>query len=177
MLQQGAQLGWKVRLAGFFLNDPTLTQAVGNAAVGHVTVGIHMITVQTPQNTALIKEWRARFPDAPIFHRVPDLITGRGVNAWSWLFEVIKQAGTTDTETVIKTWEGSSFTAPWGKVTMRACDHQMQSPCFVAEIMAATDIPERLKFYGNALPYVGPPQEIAAEEIAIPAASGNKACL
>ena len=91
LLQQGAQLGWKVKLAGFFLNDPTLTQAVKDAAVGPVTTGIHMITVGTPENKALIEKWRAKFPEAPIFYRVPDLITGRGVNAWSWLFEVIRR--------------------------------------------------------------------------------------
>ena len=177
LLQQGAQLGWKVKLAGFFLNDPTLTQAVKDAAVGHVTTGVHMITVDTPENKALIEKWRAKFPEAPIFYRVPDLITGRGVNAWSWLFEVIRRAGSLDAETLIKTWEGSSFRAPWGDVKMRGCDHQMLSPCFVAEVMQPAAIPEAIRYYGNDFPYIGTATTIPAEVIVTPAVeSGNKRC-
>ena len=177
LLQQGAQLGWKVKLAGFFLNDPTLTQAVKDAAVGHVTTGIHMITVDTPENKALVEKWRAKLPEAPIFHRVPDLITGRGVNAWSWLFEVIRRAGSTDTEALIKAWEGSSFRAPWGDVNMRSCDHQMLSPCFVAEVMQASAIPEAIRYYGNEIPYIGAATTIPAEIITTAAGeSGNKRC-
>jgi branched-chain amino acid transport system substrate-binding protein len=177
LLQQGAQLGWKVKLAGFFLNDPTLTQAVKDAAVGHVTTGVHMITVDTPENNALIEKWRAKFPEAPIFYRVPDLITGRGVNAWSWLFEVIRRAGSLDAETLIKTWERSSFRAPWGDVRMRGCDHQMLSPCFVAEVMQPAAIPEAIRYYGNDFPYIGTATTIPAEVIVTPAVEGgNKRC-
>lgn len=177
LLQQGQQLGWKVKVAGLFLNDPTLTQAAGSATLGHVTAGIHMVTVNTPENAVLVSAWRARFPDAPIFHRVPDLITGRGVNAWTWLAEVVKRAGTTDSEAIIKAWEGSKHAAPWGGVEMRACDHQMLSACFVAEITPGAAIPEAMRYYGTDIPYVGPATLIPASEVTIPAAEGgNKRC-
>jgi branched-chain amino acid transport system substrate-binding protein len=177
LLQQGQQLGWKVRVGGFFLNDPTLTKAVTNAAVGHVTVGVHHITVDTPENREVVKAWRARFPDAPIFSRVPDLITGRGVNAWTWLGDVIARASSLDSEGLIRAWEGSKFRGLWGEVEMRACDHQMQSPCFVSEVMEPGRIPEPIRYYGMEFPYIGPATAIPKEAVSVaPRETGNPRC-
>jgi branched-chain amino acid transport system substrate-binding protein len=177
LLQQGQQLGWKVRIGGFFLNDPTLTKAVTSAAVGHVTVGVHHITVDTPENRATVQAWKARFPDAPIFHRVPDLITGRGVNAWLWLGEVIQKAGSLDAPALIKAWEGTKYRGLWGEVEMRVCDHQMQSPCFVSEVMEPARIPETIRYFGTEFPYIGPATAIPKEAVSVPPReTGNQRC-
>ena len=177
LLQQGQQLGWKVRIGGFFLNDPALTKAVTSAAVGHVTVGVHHITVDTPENRATVQAWKARFPDAPVFHRVPDLITGRGVNAWLWLGEVIQKAGSLDTARLIKAWEGMKYRGLWGEVEMRACDHQMQSPCFVSEVMEPARIPEAIRYFGLEFPYIGPATAIPKEAVSVPPRdTGNQRC-
>jgi hypothetical protein len=59
---------------------------------------------------------------------------------------------------------------------MRACDHQIQSGCGVAEIMKPADIPEALRFYPE-FPYIGPATLIPTAQVSIPAAeTGNKRC-
>lgn len=179
LLQQGGNLGWKVEVGNYFLNDPVVMKAVGKAAVGHVTADAYMTTVDSADNREFIKAWRARYPDAPIAYRVPDLTIGRCVNAVLWLADVIKRAGSTDADKVIKAWEGSKFKTPWGvEVQMRACDHQMQSPGYVASIMDAEKIPQDIRFFGSEFPYIGKPSAMItlADMTITPKDTGNKRC-
>jgi len=177
LLQQGHQLGWKIKAVGFYLNDPTLTSAIGDAAIGHVTTGINMITLDTQQNKELTKPWQARFPNATLFSKVPDLAVGQALSGFMWMLDVVTKAGSLDTETLIKTWEGDKFQALWGGAEMRACDHQVQSGCGVAEIVAPKDIPIDMRFYGDAFPYIGPATVIPREMVSVPLAeTRNKRC-
>jgi branched-chain amino acid transport system substrate-binding protein len=177
LIQHGAALGWKVTVGSYFLNDPVVLQAVGSAAVGHVTADAYLITVDTPENKAFLKAWRARYPDAPIGYRYPDLTIGRCVNAVLWVGDVIKRAGSMDTQQVIKAWEGSTFKAPWGEVEMRACDHQMLTPGYVAEILEPGRIPQDIRYFGNEFPYTGPATHIPRDEMTVPPReTGNVRC-
>jgi len=177
-LQQGAALGWKVKVGNYFLNDPTVLQAVGKAAVGHITADAYMTTVDTPDNREFIKAWRARYPDAPVSYKYPDLTTGRCVNAVLWVADVIKRAGSVEAPKVIKAWEGAKFKSAWGEVEMRACDHQMETGGFVAEIMEPDKIPQEIRFFGTDFPYIGRPlATISREDMTIPPKeTGNKRC-
>jgi len=176
LMQQGHQLGWKVKVVGFYLNDATLTSAIGDAAVGHVTTGVNMITLKTAQNAQTTAAWRAKYPNAPIAHRVPDLQTGQALVGNQWLLDVIKKAGSIETAALIKAWEGDSREVLWGPAQMRACDHQMQSACGVATVMKPADIAQELRFFPE-FPYVGPATLIPAEAIAIaPKETGNARC-
>lgn len=170
LLKHGASLGWKVKLADYFLNDPVHIEAVGGeAAVGHVAGDFYMITIDSPQNKAFLKKWSAKYKDAPIYYRWPTLSTGRAYWAVRFLAEAIKKAGTTDVDAVIKAWEGMSYEVPWGTVTMRACDHQMIGPGVVAEVQPTSE------FFD--IPYVGKPTIIPAEEITTPPElTGNPRC-
>jgi hypothetical protein len=42
--QSGPVKWWRVKLGTYFLNDPTNLQAVGKAAVGHVTADAYLMT-------------------------------------------------------------------------------------------------------------------------------------
>jgi len=71
---------------------------------------------------------------------------------------------------------GAKFTAAWGDVEMRACDHQMQTRGFVAEIMAPERIPAEMRYW-DAFPYIGPPTMIPREEMTVPPReTGNPRC-
>jgi branched-chain amino acid transport system substrate-binding protein len=178
LIQQGAQLGWNIKVVGFYLNDPTLAIAIGDALVGHITVGINQITLDTPAQRKLLEEWKPRFKDAPHFYRVPDLATGQAVNGAMWLLEVMRKTGTVDTAALIRTWEGDKYEAPWGQAELRSCDHQIISPCGVAEFLPPTKIPEQLRFYGMEFPYIGPASVIPANAVAVPLnETGNKRCI
>ena len=175
-MQQGHELGWPVTVVGFYLNDATLTSLLGDAAVGHVTTGVNMATLPTPLNVETIRAWRKRYPDAPISYRVPDLQTGQSLSGFSWFLDAVKKAGSTDTEAIVKAWEGDRTEVLWGPAEMRACDHQLQSGCGVATIAKPADIPEDIRFFPE-FPYIGPARLIGADLVSIPPAeTGNARC-
>ncbi len=170
LLKHGYALGWKVKLADYFLNDPVHIEAVGGKpAIGNVAGDFYMITIDTPQNKAFLEKWAAKYKDAPVAYRWPNLSMGRCYWAVRFLGEAIKKAGTTDVGAVIKAWEGMTYEVPWGTVTMRACDHQMIGPGVAAEIEPTS------KFYD--FPYVGTPTVIPAQQITTPPEkTGNPRC-
>ena len=177
LLQQGRALGWNVKVGSFFLNDPSTLQAIGADAVGNVTASDYLVTVDTPANTDFVKKWRARYPNPPLESTVPDLTMGRYAECVRWLAGVIKKAGSLDTARLIKEWEGAKFDMVWGEVEMRACDHQMQTPGYVAEVMVPEKIPQEIRYFGNDFPYIGRPVRISRDDIAQPARdTGNRRC-
>lgn len=152
-------------------------QAVKDAAVGHITADAYHLTLDTPENKASLKEWRAVYPNAPISYRYPDIGWTRAVNAILWLGDVIKRAGSLETDTLVKAWEGSRFRAVWGEVEMRACDHQMQTPGFVSEVMEPDRIPADVRYFGTDFPYIGKPARVSKEDLVVPPKeTGNKRC-
>jgi len=177
LIQQGKELGWKVRLVGNYLNDPAAIATLKEAAIGNIAIGMHQITIDTPENRAWIKIWKERFPNASLFSRTPDSANGLTVSGTEWLFDVIKRAGSLDTETLIKTWEGSKFRCLWGEAEMRACDHQMLSQCGIARIAPPAEIPEEFRVFGNDMPYLAPVGIVPKENATVPLAeTGNPRC-
>jgi branched-chain amino acid transport system substrate-binding protein len=86
-----------------------------------------------------------------------------------WMFDAIKRAGSTDSTKLIQAWEGASYNMPWGKVTMRACDHQIITPYKAALIVKDNE------FF--SFPYTGKPVIIPEEEITVPPSqTGNARC-
>jgi branched-chain amino acid transport system substrate-binding protein len=168
LLQQGAALGWKVTVGSFFL-DPPILSVTGKAAIGHVNAGDYLLTIDTPENRDFIRQWRERYPDAPLSSRFPELVL--------WLVDVIRRAGSSEAEKLIKAWEGSRFKTPWGEVEMRACDHQMLTPGWVAEVLEPERIPQNLRYFGQEFPYMGRATRISRDDMTVPPAeSGNKRC-
>lgn len=169
LIKHGASLGWKVRLGNYFLNDPLVLQEVGKDSIGHVAADAYMITIDTPENKAFLAKWATKYKDAPLAYRYPTLSTGRAYYAVRFMAEAIRKAGTTDVQKVIKAWEGMEFQAAWGKVRMRACDHQMITPGVASEVLPTSEYFD--------FPYVGKPMIIPAEAITTPPAeTGNPRC-
>lgn len=177
LLQQGAALGWKVKVGNYFLDDPDVMRTVGKAALGQITADAYLSTVDTKENREFIKAWRAKHLNAPIAYRYPTLTIARCVNAVLWAGEVIKRAGSVDTEKLIRAWEGAKFKAVWGEVEMRACDHQMLTQGYFAEVVEPDQIPPDLRHFGHEFPFLGKATVIARDEITVPPReTGNKRC-
>ncbi len=169
LIKTGASLGWKCITGNYFLNDAYRMQVVKEAAVGHMTADSYMLTIDTPENKAFRDAWHEGHKGMDVGFIWPDLAMGRCYYAVQWLGDAIKKAGSADAEKVIKAWEGMDYNMPWGKVTMRACDHQMLTPGVAAVIEAKSE------FY--PFPYGGKPVIIPAEEITVPPAeTGNPRC-
>ncbi len=167
-LKQAAGLGLKAKVGSYYLVDPYALQEIGDAVVGAVTVEIYMLTEDTPQNKAFIERWKKRKIDPD--HPYPTWLIGKAYQGFMFMAEAIKKANSTKTEDVIKAWEGLSFDAPVGRMTMRPCDHQVITPISVREIAKGPG-----PFY--KFPFVGTPLIIPAEKAAVPPGeTGNPRC-
>jgi branched-chain amino acid transport system substrate-binding protein len=168
LLKQAADLGLKAKVGSYYLTDTNALPAIGNAAVGNITVEIYMLTEDTPQNKAFVERWTKRKLDPG--HPYPAWLIGKSYQAFMFMAEAIKKAKSTKAEDVIKTWEGMSYEALVGRMNMRACDHQVVTPISVAEVL-----PGPGSYY--KFPFVGKPTMIPGEKGAVPPAeTGNPRC-
>ena len=149
--------------------DPVIMQDVKETALGHLVLNHSLIDLGNPVQKKFVQDFKEKHKDldpvvySPVF----------GVNdvyiAFQWLFDVVKRAGSTDSEKIIKAWEGASYNMPWGKVTMRACDHQIITAYRAAPIVRENE------FF--SFPYTGKPVVIPEEEVTVPPGeTGNPRC-
>jgi branched-chain amino acid transport system substrate-binding protein len=168
MIRAGGQLGWKAITAGGYLFDPVILQDVKEAALGHLVFNHTLIDLGNPQ-------WKKFYQDFSEKHKNLDKVAYSpvlGVSQYftlQWLFDVVKKAGTVDSDKVIKAWEGASYAMPWGKVTMRACDHQILTLYKAAPIVREND------FF--PFPYTGKLVTIPEEDVTVlPGKTDNPRC-
>lgn len=156
LFKQGRPLGLKQNIYGYYINDEVLIESLGddNFVVDSVGAEIYVVSIPTSKN----KEFVAKFHRDKGFY--PTWLRGKAYIATKFWAEAVKKAGTTDVDAVIKAWEGLSYDGPAGVWTMRACDHQVQSPIWTFEIKK--DNP----YFKHA--YVGPAEMIPAEKVEIP---------
>lgn len=166
--KQAADFGVKQPFGHIFLSDPVAMREIGKAAVGSITSEIYMVGVDNPGNRAFIERWNKqnKGTDNPW----PEFAIGKGYNTMMFLAEALKKAKSDDHDAVIKAWEGLEFDGLIGRQVMRACDHQIQTPVAVAEI-----VPGPGKFY--SFPYTGPVTLVPMDKVAVPPKeTGNKRC-
>lgn len=106
LIKTGAQLGWKAITAGGYLFDPVIMQDVKEAALGHLVLNHSLIDLGNPVQKKFVQDFKEKHKDldpvvySPVF----------GVNdvyiAFQWLFDVVKRAGSTDSEKIIKALGG-----------------------------------------------------------------------
>jgi branched-chain amino acid transport system substrate-binding protein len=175
LLKQGRDLGLKAVFGTFYLDNSTYMNQVRDAGLGSVAAELYLATIKTKKNQDFVKSWQAWFkkhyPDRPSFYLVPSSVslTVDGIN---FLGEAIKKAQSVDADKIIPAWEGMSYEGLTGKLFMRACDHQIQTPGFVATVQANHAFKNILDF-----PYLGDPIIIPAEKVTVPPAeTGNPRC-
>ncbi|MCJ7493136.1 MAG: ABC transporter substrate-binding protein [Deltaproteobacteria bacterium] len=168
LLKQAGALGLKTKVGSYYLSDPLSLPAIGDSAIGNITVEIYMLTEDTPQNKAFIERWKKRNLDPATPY--PAWLIGKAYQAFMFMVEAVKKAKSPNAGDVIKAWEGMSYDALVGRMTMRACDHQVMTPISVAEVL-----PGPGPYY--KFPFVGKPNMIPADKGAVPPAeTGNPRC-
>ncbi|MBI9085495.1 MAG: ABC transporter substrate-binding protein [Desulfobacterales bacterium] len=156
LLKQGKPMGMDAPFACYYANDDVMIKGVANdsAVIGSMGAEIYMLSIPTEKNKAFVAQ----------FHKdkghYPTWLIGKAYTATMFWAEAVKKAGTTDTQAVIKAWEGLEYDGPAGNWTMRACDHQAQVPYWTAKIVKKND------FFDHA--YVGEASMIPAKEVEVP---------
>lgn len=158
LLKQAKPLGMKAKFACYYLNDEQAITAVANddAVIGSVGAEVYMLTIDNPAN----KKFVEGFKKAKGYY--PTWLRGKAYLATMFWAEAVKKAGSAKVSDVIKAWEGLSYDGPAGTWTMRACDHQVQQPIWIAPVVAKNP------FFKHA--YVGPASMVAADKINVPCA-------
>lgn len=175
LMKQARGLGMKAIFGSYYLDNSTYMNQAREAGLGAVTAELYLASLKTKKNQEFIKAWQAWFKkhyaDRPSFYLVPSSVA-LSVDGLAFLGEVVKKAGSTDANKIIKAWEGMSFEGVTGKVTMRACDHQIQTPGYVAVMQPNHAFKSILDF-----PFLGDPIAIPAEIISVaPKDTGNPRC-
>jgi len=94
---------------------------------GWIVTGYPWYGVQTPEHSAFFVAYHKKFNDYP---RLGSVV---GYSAIKSIAAGVKRAGATDTEKMIKAFEGLTVDTPFGKISYRAEDHQSTMGAFVGK--------------------------------------------
>ena len=157
LIKQGRSLGLNAKIVSYYVDDDEMIETVGNDSyvLGDFGAQIYMLTIPGKKNQEFMERAHKDLGHWPSRMANPFIAT----MFWA---EAVKKAGATDTDAVIKAWEGLSYEGPAGVWTIRACDHQAIMPFWGAEIVKES------KFFNHA--YVGPATMIPAKEAEVPCA-------
>lgn len=95
---------------------------------GWIVTGYPVHSLKTPEHKAFFDAYQARYKDYP---RQGSVVGYAGIKS---LAEGIKKAGSTDTEALIKAFEGLQVVSPFGPITWRAQDHQSTMGAYVGKL-------------------------------------------
>ncbi len=143
-------------------DDDGVMNIAREAAQGCIQANMYILGVDTPKAKA--------FEDT--FHKFsngkwPSFVIMEAYIGTKMFIEAVKKAGSFDTDKVIKAFENLTWEGPIGPITMRAQDHQAQTPVVIADYAAKT------KYYD--FPYLKPISTIPAEKVSLtPEESGWK---
>lgn len=134
LLKQGRPMGMKQKVFSYYINDEVTIEALGddNLMIGNMGAEVYTLSIPTKKN----EEFVAKFYKDKGYY--PTWLRGKAYISTMFWAEAVKKAGTTDVAAVIKAWEGLTYDGPAGLWTMRACDHQVQTPLWYTEIVKTT---------------------------------------
>ncbi len=154
LVVQGRKLGMEIPIGATFLDDDGVMGIAREAAEGCIQANMYILGIDSDKARA--------FEDT--FHKYsdgkwPSFVIMEAYIGTKMFIEAVRKAGSFDTDKVIKAFEGMTWEGPIGPITMRAEDHQAQSPAVIAEYAPST------KYYD--FPYLKPIMTIPASDISV----------
>jgi branched-chain amino acid transport system substrate-binding protein len=139
-----------------FVTDQTLA-TVGEAGVGVWGNVNYTSAIDTPENKAFVAAWTAKYGSAPTNYEGE---TYAGMQA---IFAAVKAANSLAPGDISKAFGGLEVDTVFGKVTMRAADHQLALPNYLGRAVDKDGKPaiEVVKSYGPDV--ATPPADPACE--------------
>ena len=151
LVKQARALGVTAPVAGIFLADANGLPVMGDSAIGSVAATFMLLGINTPKakqfEEAFYKETKT-WPVEQIY---------QGYSGMMICAAAVKKAGSFDTQKVIKAMEGFEWDGPYGKVLIRAQDHQAILPLYVGKVEGKT------KYFD--FPYFTPVMTVPAKQI------------
>jgi branched-chain amino acid transport system substrate-binding protein len=123
---------------GLFKSVPVVSMLTGEpeyldplkdeTPAGWIVTGYPWSTIQTPEHTAFLQAYRARFKDYPRLGAVVGYSSVKSMAAG------LAKAGSADTEKLIAAFEGLKVQIPFGNIEYRAIDHQSTMGAYVGKL-------------------------------------------
>ena len=160
LLKQARRMGIKLPFANIYLTEPNFLHTVGvEGTKGLVTIsqyGTEAPAFKTPEQIKVYRMWHDLWEHkwkAPYNTRLYEHVGGN-IGSWIvqtyWFFDVMKRAGSTKAEKIIKVFEGDVCQFSNGKIVeMRACDHKVIQDLHIQIFVP----PAEQKEYFNIPPY------------------------
>lgn len=106
--------------------EPEYLEALGaDTPTGWIVTGYPWYAINTPENNDFTEAYRKRYAETP---KVGSVV---GYVALMSIAQGLKEAGTTDTESLIKAFEGLKLKTPYGPIYYRKLDHQSTMGVYV----------------------------------------------
>ena len=113
-------------VVSFLTGEPEYLDALKDEAPeGWIVTGYPWYAIHTPAHDAFLKAYDGKYHDHP---RLGSVVGYTLMNA---VAAILKKAGSTDPDALIKAAEGISFDTPFGPVAFRASDHQSTMGAFL----------------------------------------------
>ncbi len=116
------------KIIGHVLLNNYIVAATGNALEGAVGTSGYVSDIDTPENKVFVAAFQKQF------NRLPTDYEAMGYHGIRVIYEGVRKAGSVDPKDVAKALAGSTIPTIFGPVKVRAEDHQMLVPNFVARV-------------------------------------------
>jgi branched-chain amino acid transport system substrate-binding protein len=133
LVKAAKDAGLKVDFYTYYAGIAGGPTAIGEAGDGHVKMVAHWHqNVGDSKSDAIVQQYRKRFPDAK-----DDFVWLAQRNAIDMLVKAMTETKSTDPLKVARALEGMKWPSFTGEVTMRADNHQLLQPMYVATFTKA----------------------------------------
>jgi branched-chain amino acid transport system substrate-binding protein len=173
LLKQSRQMGMKTPVASIYVDDPNVLQMIGGpAGAGMTVLQTYIPSINTPLNKKFNELWNVQWktwqrPYNHVLYKWPANFLGSSAISLYWLFDVMQRAKTTNSDALIKIWEGDKYESITGPLFMRPQDHLMLSNIFLSELVFPN------KWFDNNASW-GPVVEIPRAVCTPPVINGRK---
>ncbi len=141
LLKQSRQMGLKTPVASIYVDDPNVLQMIGGpAGAGMVVLQTYIPSISTAMNKKFNELWNAQWktwqkPYNHVLYKWPANFLGSSAISLYWLFDVMQRAKTTNSDGLIKIWEGDKYDSITGPLFMRPQDHLMLSDIYLSKLV------------------------------------------
>jgi len=141
LVKQSRQFGMKIPITSIYVDETNTLKAIGGpAGAGMVVMQSYIPAIDTPMNKKFVELWNKQWaqwskPYNTELYKWPVGFVGSSAISQYWLFDVIQRAGTTNSEKIIKTWEGDTYPSIIGPLYMRPADHLALGDIFLSELV------------------------------------------
>ena len=173
LLKQARQMGIDLPFIHLFLGNPSLLTQVGiENSKGLMAISPFSQPEEALKNEAYVKylqswedqwkTWSAPY-NSLTFKWPTGTVIGATTQVTYWFMDVIKRAGTTDPEKIIKLWENDSYEMVNGhSITMREKDHKAYQDLSIIEYVPPEE--QSMKWF-EGCSYDGPVYNIPAKKV------------